>query len=191
VLIKQTKTGNFTAKLIDFDNSYFSSKPPELSEEMVGDMVYYSPELALYIQDTKQVDYKLLTTQSDIFALGLLFSQYLTGKLPYFEQEKYQYACIAVNAGKSLDFTAENLPPTLVQLLHEMLAPKPTERPTITVIFDFLKQLDLKDYLTEKDFQRPASLLTGTMKEKNGKYDLPQQESGLKGKGLGILKGKK
>ncbi|TAE46054.1 MAG: hypothetical protein EAY69_09520 [Cytophagales bacterium] len=41
ILIKQTKTGNYTAKLIDFDDSYFSGFPPALSEDVVGDMVFY------------------------------------------------------------------------------------------------------------------------------------------------------
>ena len=41
VLLVRNKTGNYVAKLIDFDSSYFIDKKPE---EIIGTIDYYSPE---------------------------------------------------------------------------------------------------------------------------------------------------
>jgi serine/threonine protein kinase len=142
VLIKQTRLNYYTTKLIDFDNSYFSGNPPELSEEVVGDMVFYSPELARYIQGKENPE--KLTTQSDIFALGLLYCIFLQGELPDFPK-KYAYPCLAVNEGKELKLIDAKLPKKLKKMVNAMLAPSPTERPTAEEIFETLKNLDLKD----------------------------------------------
>ncbi|MDW8296451.1 MAG: protein kinase [Raineya sp.] len=142
VLIKQTRLNYYTTKLIDFDNSYFSGNPPELSEEVVGDMVFYSPELARYIQGKENPEN--LTTQSDIFALGLLYCIFLQGELPDFPK-KFMYPCLAVNEGKELKLVDAKLPKKLKKLVNTMLAPSPAERPSAEEIFETLKNLDLKD----------------------------------------------
>ena len=48
LLIKRSShdSSTYIAKLIDFDSSYFSGKPPEIAEELVGDLVFYAPEAA-------------------------------------------------------------------------------------------------------------------------------------------------
>jgi len=78
VLIKQTVTGHFAAKLIDFDNCFAAGDLPE-SEETVGDAVFLSPELASHICGTPA---GAISTASDIFALAVLFTLYLTGAPP-------------------------------------------------------------------------------------------------------------
>jgi serine/threonine protein kinase len=45
ILIKETAPNVYTAKLIDFDNSYFSGNPLDVFDEIVGDLTYYSPEM--------------------------------------------------------------------------------------------------------------------------------------------------
>ncbi|MBK7637411.1 MAG: protein kinase [Saprospiraceae bacterium] len=91
ILIKQTTTGGYTTKLIDFDNSYFSCEPPENTEEVVGTPEYYSPELAFYIKNGDSESHRTqLTVQSDIFALGVIFCEYLIGHKPSFDK-KYSY----------------------------------------------------------------------------------------------------
>lgn len=142
ILIKQTKTGNFTSKLIDFDNAYISANPPEISEEVVGDMVYYSPELARYIIDSETTSGKDLTLKSDIFALGLLFHVYWTGKLPDFDIEKYSYACSYVNSGNEIKIPYGKLPNKLVDLLNKMLHVDFNKRPDINKVFNEVKGID-------------------------------------------------
>ena len=81
--------GGYTTKLIDFDSSFFSKNPPIISDEVVGDLAYYSPELLRYIKNDEKTKREDLTTRSDIFALGLIFSKYLNNSFPYFDKEKY------------------------------------------------------------------------------------------------------
>jgi serine/threonine protein kinase len=162
ILIKQTKTGSYTAKLIDFDDSYFATFPPELSEDMVGDMAYYSPELANYIYETNLENAQKLTTKSDIFALGLIFCVYLTGKLPHFSQ-KYGYACIAANNGEKIIFNdKKNISLDIIALINQMLRTEENLRPTIQEVFERLKNISSQD--------------------------LQSASSGLRGKGLNIGK---
>lgn len=79
VLIKRTETGHYAAKLIDFDNCFVAGEPPE-PEETVGDAAYLSPELAAHLCG-RPATHKV-STSSDIFALGVLFTLYLTGSEP-------------------------------------------------------------------------------------------------------------
>ena len=104
VLIKRTELG-YTTKLIDFDNAYLAGEPPPPGE-IVGTMNYYSPELVGYIQETGTAAHQL-TQKADIFALGLIYAEYLTGALPAFDAARYQYAGVAARAGEIL-----RLPPT-------------------------------------------------------------------------------
>jgi serine/threonine protein kinase len=149
ILVKQTDTGRFTSKLIDFDNAYISGNPPEISEEVVGDMVYYSPELAKYVIDSKSLNSKNLTLKSDIFALGLLFHIYWTGKLPYFEISKYGYASSYVNSGKELQIPYGEIPNKLVDLINKMLLSDFNKRPNIEKVFNELKNIDDKIVIHE------------------------------------------
>lgn len=78
VLIKKTITGTYTAKIIDFDSSYFEDSLPT-PDDLQCDTIYLSPEGFLYIcEETEKI-----TTKADIFALGILFCQYLTGDMPF------------------------------------------------------------------------------------------------------------
>src|SRR5215213_1936780 len=96
VLIKRTELG-YTTKLIDFDSSYIVGHPPP-PDEIVGTMNYYSPELVRYIQGSATPGE--LTEKSDIFALGLIYAEYLTGAMPAFDPA-YHEAAIAVLHGQA------------------------------------------------------------------------------------------
>ncbi|NJL12308.1 MAG: protein kinase [Microscillaceae bacterium] len=165
VLIKQTKTGTYAAKLIDFDNSYFSGNPPEMSEDLVGDMVFYSPEMVRFIQKDETLTGASLTIKSDIFALGLLFCLYLTGKLPAFDQEKYSYAGVAVYAGQTLELHDELIPEALRLLIAQMLQADFRKRPGIEAVFQALKNLPLKES-EEADETAPKPSLKGAATDK-------------------------
>ncbi|MCB9234178.1 MAG: protein kinase family protein [Bacteroidia bacterium] len=144
VLIKKTRMGSYTTKLIDFDSSYFNQKPPTLVENVVGDMVFYSPELARYIRQEPGVKPEDLTVKSDIFALGLLYSLYLSGRLPNFDLSKYKYAWIWVLQGHTLEINNPDLPGELKELLEAMLAPKAEARPDIETVFLELRKMVTK-----------------------------------------------
>jgi serine/threonine protein kinase len=126
VLIKRTELG-YTTKLIDFDSSYVVGSPPP-PEEIVGTMNYYSPELVRYIQGSAAASE--LTVASDIFALGLIYAEYLTGAVPAFDRAHHEPA-IAVLSGAQLRLPPTRLPATLVALVERMLLLDPAARPQV------------------------------------------------------------
>ena len=92
VIIKRTRTGRFAAQIIDFDCSFFQMNPPKNEDDLHGDQVYLSPEGILFMIG----EYGLLTCQMDVFALGIMFHEYLTGEIPGFNEEEYDYPCEAL-----------------------------------------------------------------------------------------------
>jgi serine/threonine protein kinase len=129
VMIKRTELG-YTTKLIDFDSSYLVGSPPP-PEEIVGTMNYYSPELVSYIQGSAGA--ADLTPASDIFALGLIYAEYLTGALPAFEPG-YHEAAIAVLHGAQLRLAPVDVPAPVVALVERMMVADPAARPTIAEV---------------------------------------------------------
>lgn len=142
ILIKATTTGTYTTKLIDFDDSYFSGNPPKDREQVVGTPEYYSPELFDYISDEdEELDGSTLTIKSDIFALGIIFCEYLTGEKPILP-DGYNGTYSAVRDGKPISFCESvHLTPDLQNLLHQMLQLDSIKRPTIDEVFITLKNV--------------------------------------------------
>ena len=124
------------AKIIDFDCSFFEKNAPMPGEELNGDMVYFSPEAFLHIAEEESV----LSCKMDIFALGLLFHQYFTGYLPYYDISKYQYAYESVLDDHPLGISRE-IPYAIASLLIKMLRKNPTNRPDAATVFLTLKQI--------------------------------------------------
>ena len=131
VLIKQTELG-YTTKLIDFDSSYIAGRPPP-PEEIVGTINYYSPELLGYIQEAGVTPAEL-GLASDVFALGLIYTEYLTGAPPPFDVARYHEPAVAVRSGERLRIPRGEIPVELADLVDAMLAPDPAQRPTIAQV---------------------------------------------------------
>jgi serine/threonine protein kinase len=142
ILIKVTSTGGYTAKLIDFDDSYFSQEPPKDKEQVVGTPEYYSPELFEYISDEEgDVPGDILTTKSDIFALGVIFVEYITGSKPIIP-EKYKGTYTAVADSAEIVFKKSvHLTSKIESLLRKMLALRAEDRPSIDEVFNELRNL--------------------------------------------------
>jgi serine/threonine protein kinase len=73
-----------------------SAEPPP--EEIVGTINYYSPELLGYIQEAG-VPAAELGLPSYVFALGLIYAEYLTGAPPPFDAATYHEPAVAVRSG--------------------------------------------------------------------------------------------
>jgi serine/threonine protein kinase len=130
VLFNRTAGGAVTTKLIDFDEAYPSGAAPERSA-IVGDPLYYSPELFRYIKDDPEVTSAQLTLKSDTFALGLLIHQMMTGRIPSFDTARFAYPCESVVAGVGLKLMSDALPARFPQLIARMVAQNPDARPGI------------------------------------------------------------
>jgi eukaryotic-like serine/threonine-protein kinase len=174
VLIKRTELG-YTTKLIDFDNAYLAGEPPR-PDEIVGTMNYYSPELVGYIQETGTSAAEL-TQKADIFALGLIYAEYLSGALPGFDAGRYQYAGVAVQGGEVLRLPSDTLPAPVVELVDRMLLADPTARPSIADIHTTLMAI------------RPAAATTAVLAEP-AIASRPSAPTRLKGRGLRTVAGR-
>lgn len=136
VLVKRTELG-YTTKLIDFDSSYIAGNPPP-PEEIIGTMNYYSPELVRYIQGSAAPGE--LTEASDIFALGLIYAEYLTGAMPPFDPAHHEPA-IAVLHGQPLKLSPSRVPTLITDLVERMLLPDPAARPSVAQVHSTLMSL--------------------------------------------------
>jgi serine/threonine protein kinase len=135
ILIKRTELG-YTSKLIDFDSSYVAGSPPPAGE-IVGTINYYSPELLGYIQEAG-VAGRELGVASDLFALGLIFTEFLTGAPPPFDVATYHEPAVAVRSGAILSVPRAGVAPVLADLVDAMLSADPARRPTIAQVHSTL-----------------------------------------------------
>lgn len=142
LLIKKKSDAVYITKLIDFDDSYFESRPPEDKDNLVGTPEYYSPEQASYIMDEDdEVEGSVLTCKSDIFSLGIIFTEYFTGSKPIINGE-YTSIWNCVQNDGALSFKG-TLVPDVERLLRRMLSLRPADRPTINEVLSALKNVDI------------------------------------------------
>ena len=139
ILIKETSKNIYSGKLIDFDDSYFSANPPSERDKIVGTPEYYSPELAAYIMDEDgEIEGSTLTLGSDVFTLGIIFSEYFTGEKPITGTTLPTWAAIV--KGSPISFVRP-LKVELENLIRSMLAPNVSDRPTIKKIQSILRDI--------------------------------------------------
>jgi eukaryotic-like serine/threonine-protein kinase len=180
VLIKRTELG-YTTKLIDFDSSYVVGTPPP-PDEIVGTMNYYSPELVGYIQGTGAATD--LTQSSDIFALGLIYAEYLTGALPAFDPA-YPTAAVAVLTGGPLGLPADAAPAPVVALVDRMLLADPRARPAVAEVHATLMGLRSETATVARP-PYPGTARTGRAPRRPAPDGTDAPRSALRGKGLRI-----
>lgn len=188
ILINKTEMGHFVAKLIDFDDSFFEGEVNENPGEVIGDFVYYSPELLRYIKEGGDELRAKVTCKSDIFALGIIYYQYFSGRLPTFNKSKYQYLAVSVLDGKRPGLSRRHLRnKKLTNLIAEMLSINPGDRPSAIEILDELKRVDCdgldRSTTTQCSYSRQ---LRGTLLAKT-KAPPPSESWGLiSGAGTGL-----
>lgn len=143
--IKEASRG-YVVKLIDFDDSYFEGNPPSDRENLVGTPEYYSPEQAAYIMDEdEEIEGSTLTCKSDIFTLGIIFSEYFSGEKPVLPSE-YKNTWTCVNNGGSISFKRK-LHPMIEELIRKMLSLNPSDRPNISEVFNVLKDVKSGEFV--------------------------------------------
>lgn len=180
ILIKKTSLG-FSGKLIDFDDSYFSSNPPKDHDNLVGTPEYYSPEQAAYIMDEdEEISGNTLTLKSDIFTLGIILCEYFTGKKPMLA-DGFCTTWTCVENCKSFSF-AKHIPNKVDGLIRRMLCLRPIDRPTINEVFNILKSIDTKDVETPVDTSSIVGLRSTFLAKKEVKEEPTEKTSPIKSK---------
>ena len=71
---------------------------------------------------------------SDIFALGLIYTEFLTGAPPPFDAATYHEPATAVRHGEILRIPRAGVDPELADLVDRMLSADPAQRPTIAQV---------------------------------------------------------
>jgi len=127
----------YTAKLIDFDDSYLDRTPPS-RDQIVGDSIYAAPEWFGYTMGDELVTPEMLTKASDVFSLGLVFHHYLTDELPSYDRTRFTAPGLAVYARQRL-VPDPRLNSRFSALLASMTAANPTDRPAVDEVFNELK----------------------------------------------------
>ena len=146
ILISRSQNGELICKLIDFDDSYFSQKPP-LPADTMGTEEYWSPELAEYkVTEDTSLAFNI-TCQSDIFALGLILHEYCTGKMPDTHgggnAYEYVYEGGILTADKSIKSEK------LRSLINSMPLYDPDKRPTSKQIVEQLTGMKKNYYIVD------------------------------------------
>lgn len=138
LLIKQTGSGFFTVKVIDFDASYIEGNPPE-PDELQGDPVYYAPETFLYMAEEPA----LLTPKVDVFAMGIIFHVLLCGKRPEISgpEDGEQYLYEAALEGAQI-LLHPSLTPPMKTLIGGMLQTEAENRLSMQQVLEQLNAMD-------------------------------------------------
>lgn len=156
VLFQRTAAGAVTCKLIDFDEAYLSGQPPDVLH-IIGDPIYYSPELFGYVKQSGGISARDLTVQCDIFSLAILVHVLLSGEVPHFDTDRFGYPCEAVVASETLELH-DSLPlGPLRDLLHHMLDRDPTARPTIDEVIERFRSPELTSAMEANEVRVTAA----------------------------------
>lgn len=153
VLVEPGGDGLFVSKLIDFDEAYVVGDPPA-PDHIVGDPVYYSPELLRYIKRDPRLPADALSTASDMFSLGLLLHRFLTGALPAFDTTNVHYPAEALVGRGALD--PSNAPAAFRPVITRMLSIVPMRRPSIHEFVDLLASFDPETFDLDQSPAGPA-----------------------------------
>jgi hypothetical protein len=135
LLVSVLPGGGHAIKVIDFDNC-FPVNHPAPADQLVGDLAFYSPELYLYHVGEGRGD--MLDDKNDVFALGLVFWQYLTGERPPLPPGKL-YAAQAVLAGPPLSLPESVRDMPVAEVVGAMLAKEAGVRPSMSEVHSSLK----------------------------------------------------
>lgn len=156
VMLVKNSRGHYVSKIIDFDGAFFEGDVPDM---IIGTPDYYSPELAIYSsleesEDRRKMS-KYMTVKSDIFSMGLILHEYLSGEKPApdFLSESlqklkdsgkfiypWQVVMAKANDGKKpqLVISDKITDPIVVSLISDMLQADPDDRPSAAEVISRL-----------------------------------------------------
>jgi serine/threonine-protein kinase len=140
ILVTPDETMGELVKILDFGISQLQSDGPG-TKTFMGTLAYASPEQ----MEGKEIDHR-----SDLYSLGVMMFQMLTGRLPL-QPESHSfgawYKAHHFQEPRTIESVAPNLklPPRLTELIVSCLAKEPGDRPqTSEALLGELEQLDVR-----------------------------------------------
>ncbi len=118
MVYQNDENGSCALKLIDFDSSFIESNPPA---DIAGDPAYFAPE-AYAMAATPGIK---LDQQIDIFALGIIFHYFWTGKLPEKDADQTLGQYVLKDKEPVLD---SSVPASLRYIIKQTLIKEPDKR---------------------------------------------------------------
>lgn len=154
-MLRRNSSGHYVFAIIDFDGAFLETDVPV--ENIVASLEYFSPEMAVYSSmdvEARKDKASLLTTGHDVFCLGLIFHQLLTGGKfpipdelpPHLEKRRadgkpvYLYtAMMASDADHHYQAQiAPEVEPGMAALISKMLAADAGDRPSAEQVLSAL-----------------------------------------------------
>ena len=146
-------------KMIDFDGCFFEKEAPD---SITCDPTYLAPEG--YMKETDPSVH--LDTRMDIFALGIIFHYFWTGRLPNKESDLTIGQCVLQGKAVSLD---PGMPDVLKNIITGALSPDPEKRITLERVYENLGKLldETPVSLVSVSEKAEKSIKTNSFKEGN------------------------
>jgi serine/threonine protein kinase len=158
----------YFVKVIDFGITRLLGQTAQTTQGMIGTPAYMAPE---------QFVGQMINERSDIYAIGLIFHEMLTGEIPFVSEDDHMMA-IGMRRLKEQPpsladaYPALAIPQPISDLLFATLSPIPNERPA--TIQEFWSVL--APYLEEERRENKALLATPLSELSQKKSNLPGWE---------------
>lgn len=124
-------------KLTDYESCFYAVAPPSRGY-IVGTEPYYSPELAAYNIENGKTSEHVLSTKTDIFSLGVVLYEMLTGKYPNNgNNSKY---CFEIVKDREIEIP-KSWPKDLKQIVLQMLSFESSKRPSVIELLSALNKV--------------------------------------------------
>ncbi len=127
---------SLNSKLIDLGFAHQPGENDTLLGEgfILGTANYVAPELC--------IDSKADSLAVDVYALGLVIYEALTGELPFRLEDSSEKTMIQRRSARSVLLPSSLAPETLQRLVYLMTSPEPGDRPSIGLIESQLSQME-------------------------------------------------
>ncbi|MDD3219250.1 MAG: protein kinase [Lachnospiraceae bacterium] len=154
ILFYRTSSGSISAKIIDFDTCFWEAEDISDPEELSADLLYMAPETFDFIRTEEGK----LTTKTDVFAMGLVFHQIMTGELPFYDKSLYDYPFGCVLDGKSLVLSSKMSSSIMHIAISKMLVLNVEDRLNMSQVFELLHADGEPAKTTEKKINKYFSV---------------------------------
>jgi serine/threonine protein kinase len=151
VLIVEKTDSLYIGQVIDYDSGFFVGETPH-SEDIVFSPEYASPELIMNIDiesAAKDRTVNQITCSSDVFSLGILFHQYLTGEFPNAVNSK-GHLNLVIGVGEALlrgyhIILSNKLDRQHKRIISSMLTIKQNSRPSALQVIRAINQISYNE----------------------------------------------